>query len=529
MMPSTPPLTQTVALRCRSCGAPLPADTTGDIVRCTHCGTSQRIVDAQAFVDQIALQINSFLRSAVPLGAGAITGGGTVDPIARHNLFVQGIRPALDSEYREMKFRCFDLLSHGQMALPFIAMGTSGAAGDPRQAFVFQAKVRSVSTLAVDTESQEYLSDIDAIATTYGHLLTNAGLLSKSGPERYPFLARNCGEAADTLKGRSRLQALYERLTGLALIAQAIDGLIQGDVRKGRDSLREATPHLLKAREIALHNFDQSVLIGGIDEDLSMARAALSIVDILSASPTGNPTGGLRTLEVLLRTVTSPAPGGALTPGSTNMGRTENILALTAAMRRAQVGQGNVRVVRAPGRISLPYWIVEVPYSFQTGALWKARGVEVTDMILVAATFPLAMNAPGGADPSTVVTDVFAAREQTTWRARVAGRETAISGGGIVQQVVAGSAPLPLPGIPAVPPLSTQEEAGQLVQGYLEWSRRRDSEIDQKLRLSLPRVVDVVYIPSVPGTPGALAVPGLGSLSPRNVGDPAALNALAFS
>lgn len=526
---SPPPLLEAVALRCRSCGAPLPADSTGDVIRCVHCGTSQRIVDARAFVDQISLQINSFLRNAIPLNSGALVGGSAVDPVARHNLFVQGIRPALDSEYREMKFRCFDLLSHGQMALPFTVAGMSGPTGDPKQAFVFQAKVRAVTSLAVDTDSQEYLADIDAIATAYGHLLTNAGLLLNPGPDRYPFLARNCRGASDVLKSRARLQALYERLLGLSGLAEGTDALMRNDARQARDALKEAMPHLLNSRQIALQNFDQSVLIGGIDEDLSLARATMSLADILSTGAGGRDARVLGTLEVFLRTITSPAPGGYVSASSINVGRTENLLSLAAQMRKAQAGQGSVKVVRTPGNLALPYWVVEVPYSFQTGALWKARGVEVTDMMLVAATFPIALNSAAGADPSSSVTDVFAAREQTTWRARVAGRETAISGGGIVQQVASGAAALPLPGIPAVPPLSTQAEATDLVQSYLTWSKRRDTEIEQKLRLSLPRVVDLVYIPSAPGAPGYPATPCLGSLSPRFVGDPAALTALAFA
>ncbi len=524
-----PPLTSTVGLKCRSCGAPLPADPTGEILRCEHCGTAQRVVDARAFVDQIALQINSFLRQALPMGAVGAAGGGAIDPVARHNLFVQGVRPRLDTEFREMRFRCFNLLSHGQMALPFTVTSWLTSPEDPKGAFLFQEKVRSVRSLAVDEESQGYLSEIEAIATAYAYLLTNAGFLSQVQPERYPFVARNCREASQALQNTPKLKALELRLSGLSFLAEALDQLSQGNPQKAREPLRSALPPLTQAREIAFQNFDQSVMIGGIDEDIAIAKASLVLTDVLTPSGGGDAGRSLQTTEVLLRTLNSPLPGGEVNTATLSAARLETLLTLAAQMRKAQSGQGAVRVLNGPGEIFVAFWVVEVPYSFSTGALWKARGVEVSETMLVASTFPLARPGQGPLDPSSVVTDVFAARGPSSWRDRVAGRETAISGGGIVRQVVAGSASLPLPDLPCVPPLSTQDEASRLVQEYLTWSRQRDAEIDQKLKLSLPRVVDLVYLSCVPGRPGSPPVPFLGPLSPRTLGDPGALHALAFT
>ena len=55
-----------VALRCRACTAPLPATTGEDIIKCPSCGTSQRVVDARAFLDQIMLQVNAWVRQVDP-------------------------------------------------------------------------------------------------------------------------------------------------------------------------------------------------------------------------------------------------------------------------------------------------------------------------------------------------------------------------------------------------------------------------------------------------------------------------------
>lgn len=521
----------TMALRCKSCGAPLPSDATGELLTCQHCGTVQRLVDARAFLDQISLQINSFLRQALPVGLDVGAGGGAIDPIARHNLFVQGVRPSLETEYRELKFRCFDLLSHGQIALPFTVASGLNVQNDPKDAFIFQAKVRSVSSLAVDDESRKLMAEVDGVATTYAHLLTNAGFLTQPRPERYPFIARNCKDAAETLKNVPQLAALQSRLQGLSHLGEALDQVTQGHPRDSRPAIQAALADLTKAHDLAQSNFDLSLMITGIEEELALTRASSYLADILSTSQGGSSDRSLLAVQALLKQLTVLLPNTSPT-WAVNMGkasRIETVLWMTGEMRKAQMGQGSVKSVRAPGSLVVPFWVVQVPYSFQTGALWKARGVEVAETMLVAATFALDPGALSLSDPSRVVTDVFGAREQVGWRDRMAGRETAISGGGLVTNVVAGAAPGPLSSLPAVPPLTTSDEASLLVQQYLAWCRRRDREIDQKLKLSSPRVVDLVYIPSTPEASPSAVIPWMGPLSPRSVGEPPSLAALAFS
>jgi hypothetical protein len=520
-----------MALRCKSCGAPLPGEATGELLTCEHCGTVQRLVDARAFLDQISLQINSFLRQALPAGLDVGAGGGSIDPIARHNIFVQGVRPSLETEYRELKFRCFDLLSHGQIALPFTVASGLSVQNDPKDAFIFQAKVRSVSSLAVDDESRKLMAEVDGIATTYAHLLTNVGFLTQPRPERYPFIARNCKDAADTLKNVPQLAALQSRLQGLSHLGEALDQITQGHPKESRPALQAALADLTQAHSLAQSDFNLSLMITGIEEEISLAQASGYLADILLASQAGSSSRTLLAVQALLKQLTVLLPNTNPT-WAVNMGkasRVETLLWMTAEMRKAQMGQGSVKSVRSPGSLIVPFWVVEVPYSFQTGALWKARGVEVAEAMLVAATFPLDLGALSLTDPSRVVTDVFGAREQVGWRDRVAGRETAISGGGLVRNVVAGAAPGPLPTLPGVPPLSTSDEASLLVQQYLTWSRRRDREIDQKLRLSSPRIVDLIYIPSTPEAAPGPVIPWMGPLSPRSVGEPPVLSALAFS
>ncbi|MDD1743178.1 MAG: hypothetical protein LUO85_00970, partial [Methanomassiliicoccales archaeon] len=138
--------TSMLALRCKSCSAPLSASPTDEIVRCQFCGSSQKLVDARAFFDQVLLQVNAWVRQAIPVGMEAMTTG-MVDPIARHTLFVNNIQPRLTTEYGEYKFNCFNVLTHPMSVLPYMMDRTTPLTNDPKDLFLFQAKVQQVSAL----------------------------------------------------------------------------------------------------------------------------------------------------------------------------------------------------------------------------------------------------------------------------------------------------------------------------------------------------------------------------------------------
>jgi hypothetical protein len=196
--------------------------------------------------------------------------------------------------------------------------------------------------------------------------------------------------------------------------------------------------------------------------------------------------------------------------------RAEPILTMFHDMRRAQSGEATVRVVGVEGNLFVPFWCVQVPYSFQTGALWKAKGVAVSETMLVAASFPLEHGCQTMAGVTSVVTDVFGARSQASFRDRVTGRETAISGGEYVRRWTESAQLSALGGRPAIPPLSTSEDAASLVNLYLKAARARDRGVDEKLRLSSPKVTGLVYVPCYPELGAKGVIPGLGALSPTS-------------
>lgn len=521
-----PKLIDVRALRCSSCGAPLPEPSPGggDLVSCAHCGTVQKLVDARAFLDQILLQVNAFVRQALPPGLDANVPG-VVDPVARHNLWVSNIGPRLSSEYTEFRFRALHLLSRALVVLPFMTESDPAPLGDPKEAYLFQAKAQSVASLAVDEESRALVAEAIALASAYAAALTNLALLRGERPERFHLLERNFADAAKSAQEVPKLQGLAARFGALGALSHALDLVASARARDALPSLEEAKGRLGQARNALGSDFDLAILLQAVDEESSIARATGYLAQALGLDPRGPSPASLLAFRAFLATIAGERRAGlpAFQRTFSAPDRAERLLQMALDARRAQGGQGAVRVAPTAGPWTVPFWVLEVPYTFQTGVAWRKRGVEVPELLLLAATFPLDPPAVTLSDPGRALTDIFSARERSSLMDRVGGKETSISAGGPVRGFLQASAPRPLPPGSVVPAISTPDDALVLVQAYLDHAQRSDPTLGRQLRLSSPRVVDLLYVPLAPPPPGYPAIPALGALSPRSVGDPSVL------
>ena len=219
---SASPLTL-MALRCRACTAPLNVTSPDEVViRCPSCGTSQKVVDARAFLDQIMLQVNAWVRQAIPMGMETYANQ-TVDPIARQSVFMNYVKPRLTTEYQEYRFNFLNLLSHPLGVLPFMVERGLPASNTPANVFLFQAKVQSVAPLAMDKEGQMGVAETAGAATAYAYLLNNAALAADTKPERYYLMSKNFAAAAESLKNVPRYAALTDRFQALADLNTGLD------------------------------------------------------------------------------------------------------------------------------------------------------------------------------------------------------------------------------------------------------------------------------------------------------------------
>ncbi len=522
-----------VALRCRACTAPLPATTTEDIVKCPSCGTSQRLVDARAFLDQIMLQVNAWVRQAIPMGMDAYAST-TVDPVARQSVFMNYVKPRLTTEYQEYKFNFLNLLSQPLGVLPFMVEKGLPASNTPANVFLFQAKVQSVAPLAMDATAKASVAETAGAATAYAYLLNNAALAADAKPERYYLMGKNFAAAAEALKTVPKYAPLVDRLQALADLNTGLDAATTLKLHDAPAALDKAKAGLESAKAKVAKDFDLSIMNQAIDKELSLVRASGSIVRSTQLDTSGNAAQSLSTMGHLLALLGAlrSAPYPQWRPRFADLAHSEEILRYVEDIRSAQRGSPAIRIVPGSGNVLFPFWAVDIPYTFQTGALWRAQGVEVTEAMLVSATFPLDAAAFSGNDVSPVLTDVFMARERSGFfndaMKRASGKETSISGGGPVRDAISRATMAPAGAVKVVPAVATGADAALLAQNYLIRVRQVDRTIDKQLRLSSPRVSGLVYAYGSPTATQANVMPGLGGLAPRSVGDMAAVASIAL-
>ena len=154
---------------------------------------------------------------------------------------------------------------------------------------------------------------------------------------------------------------------------------------------------------------------------------------------------------------------------------------------------------------------MDLKYSFTTGALFSKKSVEVTEDLLIPATFTVSDTALS--NPRTGLTDIFAAAPEASILTKIKGQENSISGGAGIG-ALADSAADNSPGTrKIVIPLSTKTEATKLVEEYL----KQCSSSHSKLKLSKPLVKKLVYIPCNTSGDSVSLPKSFGNLTPKVV------------
>jgi len=511
-----------LGLRCNSCGAPYANAGGQEILTCTYCGTTQRVVDARQFLDYFTAQVTAFVRQAVPPGLD-VSGSSNVDPIARLSAFNTSVRSRLTTESDQYRFALFNLLSRPCLVLPFTSANDPPSTVSPAGISVFVAKVQSVSGLAVDDSSRELLSRASGLATAYQSMLVATELLRGTKPERFHLVSQNFATAATALESVPKWKPLAARLSALSRQADASDFLIAGkNPGDTRGMLGAAGQKLSESGTQLAATPELGFMTTPVEQELAAVRTLGSMVSIVetSANIAPHPFVFLDHLCGVLDWCSRYTPGD-WAPSFRSMRLWEAVFAQSAELRAAQSGRGSVRVLQAGTGVLVPFWRVELPYTFETGVLWAKRGKEVPEALLVAATFPTDLACFTGMGPARVLTDVFASGQAMPQLGqvynRLAGKEQKISESRGLADVLQGTATASIAGQPAAPPLTTGTEALKLVQNYLGAIRAANPKVAAQLRASSPRIVEMVYVPCT--VPGPVPLPWLGPLSPKSIGD----------
>lgn len=495
-----------VALRCKYCGAPLDEGqvrSNSQYVTCQSCGTTQQRMDAQAYLEQLMGQVKSWISSSIPMGFN-IAGAENVDPVARHSIFVKDVKPKIELEMNEFKFSNISLLGNCLLALPSSTVNVTRPAHTASKAFEFNAKVKSVSALAVDDEGRELIEDAASLSLSYAMMINNVELLSDNKEGRYILMSNNFTESANALKKAKGKELVTARFEALATISRGIDELLSGNLVDGESMIRNGRDQLAPIKDQAFSNMEYGIMVQGISQELSVCDVLLSVIEATKTSD-GDPLASLDAYVRALNVKLPSNPGwGFLLNDNSRM--TEVMENMSKAMS-ARSGKSTIPVAAGDGKLLVPFWEVDLRYSFETGALWKKKSVEVEDKLMLMADFVTDGNCLN--NPSIAVTDIFNERPDNGRFAGLKGCETSISNGSGLRAITDSVSEQTVGGREIVMPMSTRKEAEKFCNDYLE----KVSAREKKFKLSRPEIKRLIYIPCK-DLGGAISCDSLANMTP---------------
>lgn len=498
-----------VELRCKSCGAPIGVsglDADAPFVTCQYCGTSQQRIDAQKYMDDMMTQIKSWLSSAMPVGIG-VEGGENVDPVARHSIFTNDVRPRIESELETYRFSNMSLLGNTLITVPFNTTAVCNTDHSPNKVFELNAKAKSVAPLAVTDEDKDLITQASAITQSYALALNNVKLLSEVKDGRWGIMATNFRESANALKDAPQYALACERYNALAEVADGFAMFMQGSITDAQSHISAGRDMLTALKDKVFSDPQMSIMYMGIEQEINISNIVLDIAGFVSTMG-GDPMQTMNIVKDVINAKPAQNPMWSFLTGNQN--RFNEIFAEISNAISAK-NSGQIPIAAGQGDILVPFWEVDLRYTFVTGKLWSKKSVEVKEDLLICADF--IMDPDCLVNPSSALTDVFRNRPESSIMDSIKGEETRISGGtgiGRIQDSVQmGSAA----GKRIVLPLSTKAEAEKVCVDFLAQVSRTHS----KFKLSQPQVQRIIYVPCTASN-GKLVLPkDFGNMVPDHV------------
>jgi hypothetical protein len=428
-----------------------------------------------------------------------------VDSIARFNIFNNNIRPRIETEYTEYKFAANSLLANPLMVLPFTVDKAAIPSHTSASAFEFNARAKSVEPLAVDEASKSIVTSAAEMGSAYALLINNAKLIQEDTPGRYTLMANNFRESAASFSKIKGYSLMGERFGFLATVAEGCEKLMNGNAMESSQHFIDGKDGLTALKD----KFAADLNLGLMYNAVAMEATQAKILADMAAFVYKGGGDALKTLDIVHRIFSFNYPStGKWGYLLGNKERFNEVFENISALMEARNG-GAMLITAGAGQYLVPFWDVDLRYSFQTGSMFSKKSVEVTEDLLVPADFVIDPQCLS--DPASALTDIFSIRPEKSILAGITGKETSISGGAGIGRL--SQASLNSPGSrKIVLPLSTKREAEKVVNDYL--AVRTSS--DNKLKLSKPYVKNLIYIPCE--VDGALKAPSeFGPLTPKRI------------
>lgn len=523
-----------LSLRCNHCGAPLEIQNRElELIRCSSCGTTQKLVDAHAFLEQIMGQVYAWVKTSLPTGF-ELSGTEKVDPVARYTIFTTHVKPSIELEYSHLFFNSQKVMAQPLLSLPFKTSTDILSQDDPVKVFEFNAKINSIKPLIFDKEDSVCIKDMDSLSLCFAYILNNIRLFTKDTPEKYELMASNYFIASESIKNSEKFKSLHLRFSGLSKISLSVHFLMNRNcfeakriIDEGIVLLEEGNKTLGIERNLAL--MGQAIL-----KELTVAKVIKKMILASDEDPSGDPLNTLAIIEKLMTELQTHEKydSGYWKGTFKDTERYHQIFTMFEKIRRSQNGRGKIRFHPGKGSYLIPFWVIDLPYSFKTGFFLNKKGCESRDTIFVSSTFPTDPDSLNSR-PFCVLTDVFSKDTNTVFLGGILSglfaTEKSISCGNNILQEIARSTSLKIVGNKKIiPPLTSKKQVEKMVHFYIHSMLEKNPDINRKFGLSAPKITGLIFIPGeLQGNEFRLNL-DIGDLKPRSIGDVSKLQYLAM-
>jgi len=441
-----------MALKCVNCGAPLEFREGVEVVQCLSCGFYQKLVDSQLYAERLRGEIYKWISEMVP--PSLLAAPGTVDAVARHNLFIYNVKPRVASEYALYKSKVSMLMSNYLVHFPFWIPPQVRFEDNPKDAFEKLAKVEGLAPLIVVDEDQKYYAEVTLTSTLYAYLVNALTLIREKAD--VSFIINNfktIGEYIEKNVRHDERKAEYARVVSILKSYESIKCLIEKDPRTARSKCEESLVLMRKARDEARVP-QVAYMIPSIEKDMRNIETVQNLSDasLLYSEAGRDPGEFLMTIEKFFRLAEHLREYSKMDVSM--YGEVSRYLRDIVA---SKTGVGQINVVPGDGSLLIPMWAVKTTYTFTTGALFMKKGKAIDDFILISAV-----------PASQPVTDIFLLDSGVGFLDRIRGKEDTMSKG-ILGNVLESVKSTSIPGsIKVLPPLVTQAQASRTYDSYMQ-------------------------------------------------------------
>ena len=432
----------------------------------------------------------------VPVGVPA---AGQIDTVARAQIFENSIRQNVEAQQNSMNMQLLTACSNYLLVPPFLSAPSHFAVSssiDPKSMLNEAVRLQGLTPFAQSDDQSALLRNTTISSETLGYISNIMKMLSGSEPVSYLTVARNFHGASESLakdpsrsSGAKRMEALAKANEGIAL-------MIQGNLYDAQKSFMDAGTELQDAQKGVITQTSIISWFAGIKSEASLVDSLKTAVDGAQAGT----AAGLSTMESMKRLETysrafeasRKSIGSLLHSGDRVDPDTYRELSNNfTAVNLARSGQKPVKTLSGGGgSIWVACWVVDLNYTFATGAMFMKKGMMEQDRILLPALFSR-MPSQLLQSPEETVTDVFSLKAPSSYWERMRGKEkTLTQDTGFVADSQLHDSMIPA-GAQVIPPLSTKFEAERAVNMYLERVRQR---LQDKLRMGIPTVSNIIYV-----------------------------------